>query len=101
MRMNIGNILFTSGFLLIFALFPLPYFYYQILRVVVSSVAIFTSIKFHQSKLFAWSFIFLSIALVFNPFFPLNMVKSSWVVIDLISAILFFMAAHSVREKGS
>lgn len=76
-----------------------PYDYYTILRWVVCGVAIFNVVGFYKSKLTGWVFVFGALAFLFNPLFPVHLNKSSWVGIDLISAIVFFLAAYSIRRK--
>ena len=53
--------------------------------------------KYYESKLTSWVFIFGALAFLFNPLFPIFMDKSVWVGIDLISAIVFFFSAYSVK----
>lgn len=96
---NIKTILFASGLALILAILPLPYVYYQFLRIFVFFSAGFVSYKFLEQKLMPWVLVFGAIALIFNPIVPIYLDKSSWVVIDFIFALLFFLATHSVRYK--
>jgi uncharacterized membrane protein SirB2 len=98
--MNIKTILFISGLALIFAIFPLPYFYYQLLRIFIFFSAGYVAFKFYAQEMIPWTLIFSAVALLFNPLFPIFLDKGSWVVIDFISAILFFTATHSARRKN-
>lgn len=97
--MNIKSVLAVSGVVLILAILPLPYIYYQFLRIFIFFSAGFVSFKFLEQKLISWMLVFGIIALIFNPIVPIYLDKSSWVVIDFISALLFFLATHSVRYK--
>lgn len=97
--MNIKSILVASGVALILAILPLPYAYYQFLRIFIFFSAGFVSFKFLKQKFIPWVLVFGAIALIFNPIVPTHLDKSSWVVIDFISALLFFLATHSVRYK--
>jgi len=54
---------------------------------------------FYKSKLTVWIFVFISVAFLFNPIIPIHLVKSSWVLIDFVSAVLFFLAAFVFKEK--
>lgn len=76
-----------------------PYDYYTILRWVVCGAAIFNAVGFYKSKLTGWVFVFGALAFLFNPLFPVYLNKSSWVGIDLIAAIVFFLAAYSTKKK--
>lgn len=96
--MNTKSFLIISGLTLILAIFPLPYAYYQFLRIFIFFSAGFVSFKFLEQKLIPWVFVFGTIALIFNPIVPIYLDKSSWVVIDFIFALLFFSAMQSVRH---
>ena len=76
-----------------------PYSYYQLLRIVICIASVLTAYKFYESKFTGWSIVFGAIALLFNPLFPVYLAKASWVSIDFISAILFFLAAFSVKSE--
>lgn len=75
-----------------------PYGYYILLRWVVCCVAIINTISFNNVKLTGWVLVFVAIAFLFNPIIPVYMDKSSWVGIDLIGAVIFFLTAYS-NEK--
>jgi hypothetical protein len=97
--MAIKYICILTGALLVLAIpSGLPYNYYIFLRWVVFLASIFLIYGFYKSKLNAWVFIFSVVAFLFNPISPIFMNKSSWVSIDLITAILFFLSAFSVRK---
>lgn len=97
--MKLKTITLTSGLALILAILPLPYAYYQFLRIFVFFSAGFVSYKFLEQKLMPWVLVFGAIALIFNPIVPIYLDKSSWVVIDFISALLFFSAIQSAQYK--
>jgi hypothetical protein len=98
--MNIKWLSIVAGILLLLGMLNgWPYDYYIILRWVVCGVAIFNIVGFYKSKLTGWALVFGALAFLFNPIFPVYMNKSSWVGIDLISAIVFFLAAYSIKKK--
>jgi len=98
--MNIKWPSIFSGVLLLLGILNIwPYDYYTILRWVVCGTAIFNAIGFSKSKLTGWVFVFGTLAFLFNPLFPVYLNKSSWVGIDLVAAIVFFLAAFSVKSK--
>ena len=97
--MNLKTICLISGILLILAI-PngIPAGYYDVLRIVIFSTSSYLTWGFYKSSVAALSLIFGSIAFLFNPVWPIFLSKSSWVVIDFISAFLFFIVAYSARE---
>ncbi len=75
-----------------------PYNYYIILRWIVCGVATINAVAFSKLQLTGWVLVFGALAFLFNPIIPVYLDKSSWVGIDLISAILFFVAAYSNKS---
>jgi len=68
--------------MLIFAILPLPYGYFTLLRLVVCTTAILTSPSlFGRQPSFALAFG--AIAALFNPILPVFLLKAFWIVIDL------------------
>jgi len=76
--------------LLLFAVLPLPYVYYQLLRIVVTLIAAVNAYKFYEDNQMAWVLVFGIIALIWNPIFPIYMDKSVWIILDFIGAGIFF-----------
>lgn len=98
--MNTKLLSILSGILLIVAI-PTgwPYSFYILLRWIISISSALVAYGFYKSKVQAWTFIFGAIAFLFNPIFPIYLSKSIWVSIDLIGAILFFIAAYSIKRR--
>lgn len=95
--MSQKHILFITACLLFIAIFSLPYGYYQLLRLIVTGVAAWTSWNFYKSNLSSWAIIFLFVAILFNPVVPVYLTKAAWVPLDFITACLFVLAANSVK----
>ena len=94
--MNTKTLCMVSGVLLILAI-PTgwPYDFYILLRWLIFAVSAYVAWGFYKSNLPTWTLILGGIALLFNPILPFYLSKSSWVVMDLIAAILFFLAANA------
>lgn len=98
--MKMKNICIICGILLLLATPSWwPYGFYTLLRWFICSVSVYVAYIFYKSKLTSWTFIFGAIAILFNPIFPVYMNKSSWVVIDFISSILFFISAYLNKNE--
>ena len=97
--MNIKLLCVATGILLLLAILNWPYGYYVFLRIIVFISSIIVAIRFYNSKLNSWAYVFAAIAFIFNPLFPIYLTKSAWAPIDLISAILFFLASSSVKKR--
>lgn len=98
--MNLRAICIGAGVLLLLAIPAIwPYNFYILLRWVIFIASLFIAYGFYQSKLNFWAGIFAVIGIVFNPLMPFYFDKSTWVIIDLICAVLYFIAGYSYKKK--
>lgn len=75
---------------LLFALLPLPYSYYQLLRIFVTIVAITFANKYYKLGQINKSIAFGVIALVWNPVLPIHFDKNLWMILDIVGAAIFY-----------
>lgn len=87
-----------AGVMLVIALAPLPYGYYQFLRWAVCAIAIFIAIKAYTWRSFWATWLFGAIAVLFNPIVPVNLPKATWQPIDAAVALLFWLSIFLVQE---
>lgn len=79
----------SSAVMLLGAIAPLPYGYYQLLRWVICGVAIFTAVSAYRwGKTWA-TWLFGVVAALFNPIVPIHLTREIWQPIDLAAALLF------------
>ena len=83
------NIKYITAGLLLLAVLPLPYAYYTLLRLVVTAVSAYSAFLSYGDKSMGWAFVFAIITILFNPFVPFYMDKSSWMIFDIVAAGLF------------
>ncbi|CAM1341116.1 DUF6804 family protein [Tenacibaculum aestuarii] len=75
---------------LFLAVTELPIEYYNVLRVIVFAGCLL--VIFNQKIKKHWRLLFILIALLFNPIFPIYLyVKSYWVLFDILCGILFLL----------
>lgn len=74
-----------------------PYGYYQLLRWVVAGSAVYIAFQKYELGSKAWMWIMIIVAVLFNPIIPFYLDKEVWVVLDIITAIVFFV---STRKKA-
>lgn len=74
--------------LLVLGALPLPYGYYTFLRIIVTFAAVWlTFVQYDSAKtMTGWAWVFVCMAALFNPFVPVYLSKTVWVVFDLIAA---------------
>jgi hypothetical protein len=85
--------------LLAFAVFPLPYGYYGLLRFCVTAVAIYCAYDSYKKKAESYYLIwFLFVAVLFNPIIPIYFDKTIWAGIDVLLACAFFWYGKNYKE---
>lgn len=78
--------------MLLIAVAPLPYGYYQVLRWLICGVAVFIAFEAYRwGKRWA-TWLFGIIAVLFNPVLPVHLSKEVWQPIDVVCALLFGMS---------
>jgi len=97
--------------LLVAAFGPWPYDYFTLMRFVVSAVTAYgcylayerartASTAPWRAKQQRWSLVFAIIALLFNPFVPIHLDRSTWSVIDVgVALVLAVDARRDFRAK--
>jgi hypothetical protein len=75
-----------------------PYGYYILLRWMITISAVFLLSLAYESKKTFWLFSMGIIAILFNPIIPVYLNKETWVMIDLIVAILFLVSIFKIKD---
>jgi hypothetical protein len=79
----------------------LPYGYFIFLRIVASLAAgCIAAVGFRDGKQ-SWPTAFVLIAVLFNPFIPIEMKKGDWIIFDVIAAAVYIahLTVVRLREK--
>ena len=92
-------IIISIVILLMTTLKHLPHGFYTLLRLVVCLTSIFVASFAYKAHIRHWVYIMGFIALLFNPIIQIHFNKSTWQLIDLITAILFIVPIFKLREK--
>jgi len=87
-----------AAIILLFALAPWPYGYYQLLRFVVCGATLYVAFAaFNLQKIWAvWVFGF--VAILFNPLIPIHLSREIWQPIDVICALLFVVMVFILKK---
>lgn len=91
------NILYIAAGLLLIAVFPLPYGYYTFCRIAISAITIYVALN-HLKKETISFYIFIGIAILFNPIVPIHLSKEIWIPIDLILSIYFIYIQRNLKK---
>ena len=71
-----------------------PYGFYMVLRLVITVGAVYWAWRVYRAGQRAWTWIFVTVALLLNPFLPIRMQRTQWQPIDLYLSI--FLIGWSV-----
>lgn len=92
----------VPGVALLIAVLEMPYGYYELLRVLIAGFATYFAWKEYEGNAktvnsFVW--IFGVIAVLFNPFLPINLAKEIWIIINVATAVYFFWHLRTRRNN--
>jgi len=95
------NIVSTVSIIMLILAIPTfwAYEYYVLLRWVITISAVFLSWLAYESKKIFWFFLMGVIVILFNPIIPIHLNKETWIIIDLIAAILFLILIFKMKPK--
>jgi hypothetical protein len=90
-RERILEVVLTVGgaaFLLVAATGRHAYGFYMVLRLVVTVGALYWAWRVYKVELQGWTWAFVAVALLLNPFLPIRMQRAQWQPVDLCLGIL-------------
>ena len=97
-RVPSGVLLAIMGALL-FALLPMPYGYYQLLRVVTCVISIWGAVAAYnrkdQTSLVIWAIL----ALAYNPLVPLTLGRGLWSFVNIVSVVFIAWEASRTAKN--
>ena len=89
----------VAGAMLLAAVADWPYGYYQLLWLVACAAAVFAAYHAYAMKRHGFLWIFIFVAILFNPVLAVHLDKDLWRPIDLIAGIVFVIFAF-VKSKA-
>lgn len=90
-----------SVVMLLLAIPPIwPYGYYTMLRWVVCGSAAFVAWVAYELDKKTWMWLLGFVSILFNPIAPIYLDKQTWMVIDLIGAVLFAISLKTIRKPS-
>jgi len=87
--------------LMLLCLSPMPYGYYQLVRVVAMIAFAIMAYQYYVVEKVPLAITFCGLALLFQPFIKVALGRTLWNVVDVIVAVLLIVLAFSeFRKKG-
>lgn len=87
--------------MMLMALLPMPYGYYQLLRLVTVVTAGWTSAYFWQNSRQFPALLTGCIALLFNPVIPVSFSRETWSVLNMAAAGSFALCLYLLRGESN
>ncbi len=89
--------------LLLLSIFPFPYGYYVLLRLVVCLTAGLLSWLSYKENRIGWAWVMGFIVLLFNPIVPIHFERGVWMVFDVVVAVTLgiFLFLHNKGSNGA
>ena len=88
------------GIMLLAALGHLPYGYYIILRWGVTIGASISTFDAFSKDRGGWGWIFIAMAILYNPIIPVYLTKAIWTPINIVTAVLIFVSIGAFRKSS-
>ena len=95
--MNILKFIITAALLL--CLFPLPYGYYELVRLGGMVCFAVLAYRSYQQKPEGWTVAYAAVALLFQPFFKIALGRGMWNMVDVAVAGLLFWTVWKEKSK--
>lgn len=83
------HFIILSIFMLFGAIAEWPYGYYTILRWITCVASILVAFQAFEKSIDWAKVVFIIIAILFNPLAPIHLSRSTWIPLDIITAIFF------------
>ena len=90
--------LIIASILLGIALLPLPYGYYQFLRIAVFSISIWALVESHNKNTQLPIGLFFT-AIIYNPIFKISLDREIWSAINIITIVYFVYLIMKQKDK--
>ena len=90
----------VSIMMLLIAALELPYDYYVFLRWIICGSSGYFAYIYFQDGFRKVGYVFLGIAIIFNPIAPFYLNKSTWIIIDIIVAGMFLISIFVRKKKN-
>lgn len=78
---------------------PLPYGYYMLLRIAVTGFCIWATVVTYEQKSQYLPWVFVLLALLFNPIIKIHLAKELWALIDVGVAIFILLVRQNLLDS--
>ena len=94
-------VIILAAILLLLGIAPVPYGYYVFLRIVTTGVFVWGAVVLFQRKSPILPWVFIVLAIIFNPIIQVFFSREIWIGIDLVSAIILLASITVLAQNNS
>jgi hypothetical protein len=76
-----------------------PYAYYHLMNWIVAGAALMTAYQARQQVKTSFMWLFIFIAVIFNPITPFNLRNDIWRIADIVVVLLFIISFFFIRPR--
>lgn len=87
-----------AAILLLVAIADFDYGFYMLIRFIICTISVYFTFAAYKTENERWMWIYGMLAALFNPFLPIHLSKSIWVMNDLIVAITFVISVFKYKD---
>ncbi len=77
-----------------------PHSYYTILRWTVCIIGVYAAFRALSSNNKTWAWIFVGLAVLFNPIAPIYFARKTWNLLDVLAAVVLLVSLAVPRNRG-
>ena len=93
-------VLFITSAMLFIGILNLPYGYYTLLRIVACAVFIWAAlISYEKNKESVLPWVFVILAILFNPIIKIHLPKEVWAVVDFCAGLFIILTMKRVSNS--
>ena len=95
---NLRPLIWVPIALLLLAVLPLPYGYYMVLRLIIPVCSLIVAVNAYKTQPDTiYPYVFIGMAILYNPLIPISLFKEIWIVVNLITAGVFYIYQRTLK----
>jgi hypothetical protein len=94
---NLQKIQIVGAIMLLMCIFPLPYGYYTLTRLITTFIGIYLACNYYSKNKNELALSFIFIAVLFQPFIKISLGRDLWVIVDVVVAIFLLVLAFKKK----
>lgn len=94
-------VIYIAATMLFIGAAPLPYGYYMLLRFIATGVFAWAAFVAYKRKNEAFPWVYVVLALLFNPLIKIHLPKEFWAVVDVGAGVLLLSTKSIIQQHAN